>query len=55
LLDTLLSGSGTATQGVVLVNQLCMLDLEQRGAKRVETAPEFVIEDVLARLQAIIG
>ncbi len=50
-----LSGSGTATQGAVLVNQLCMLDLEERGAKRIETAPEFVIEDVLARLQAIIG
>lgn len=49
-----LSGSGTKTQGVVLVNHIRMLDLEARGAKRVETAPEFVVDDALARLRAII-
>lgn len=49
-----LSGSGTTTQGVALVNQIRMLDLEARGAKRIETAPEFVVEDALARLRAII-
>lgn len=48
-----LSGSGTKTQGVALVNQVRMLDLEARGAKRVETAPEYVVEDALARLRAI--
>lgn len=48
-----LTGSGTKTQGVALVNQVRMLDLESRGAKRVETAPEFVVEDALARLRAI--
>ncbi|MBC7503143.1 MAG: type II toxin-antitoxin system ChpB family toxin [Herminiimonas sp.] len=48
-----LSGSGTKTQGVALVNQVRMLDLEARGAKRVETAPEFVVDDALARLRAI--
>jgi len=47
------SGSGTKTQGVVLVNQIRMLDLEARGAKRVETAPDFVVDDALARLRAI--
>jgi mRNA interferase ChpB len=30
-----------------------MLDLEERGAKKIETAPDFVVEDALARLQAI--
>lgn len=49
-----LSGSGTTTQGTALVNQVRMLDLEARGAKRVETAPEFVVDDALARLRAII-
>lgn len=49
-----LSGSGTTTQGVALVNQIRMLDLEARGAKRIETAPEYVVEDALARLRAII-
>lgn len=48
-----LAGAGTKTQGVVLVNQTRMLDLEARKAKRVETIPEFVIEDALARLRAI--
>jgi len=49
-----LSGSGTKTQGVALVNQIRMLDLEERGAKKIEVAPNFVIEDALARLQAIL-
>ena len=48
-----LSGAGTTTQGVALVNQIRMLDLEARGATRIETAPEFVVEDALARLRAI--
>lgn len=48
-----LSGSGTTTLGVALINQISMLDLEARGAKRIETAPEFVVQDALARLRAI--
>jgi mRNA interferase ChpB len=48
-----LTGAGTKTQGVALVNQVRMMDLEARGAKRIETAPEFVVEDALARLRAI--
>jgi mRNA interferase ChpB len=48
-----LTGAGTATQGVALVNQIRMLDLVARKARRVETVPEFVIEDALARLRAI--
>lgn len=48
-----LSGSGTQTQGAALINQIRMLDLEARGAKRIETAPEYVIDDALARLRAI--
>ena len=48
-----LDGAGTKTHGVALVNQIRMLDLEARKAKRVETAPESVVEDALARLRAI--
>ena len=48
-----LDGCGTKTQGVALVNQIRMLDLEARKAKRIETAPESVVEDALARLRAI--
>lgn len=48
-----LSGAGTETQGVILCNQLRSVDLEARGARRVETAPDVVIEDTLARVQAL--
>ncbi|KPB58730.1 MULTISPECIES: type II toxin-antitoxin system ChpB family toxin [Pseudomonas syringae group genomosp. 2] len=49
-----LSGSGTDTQGVVLCNQIRTVDLEARGAKRVESVPEVVMDDVLARIQVLI-
>jgi mRNA interferase ChpB len=49
-----LSGSGTETQGVALVNMVRMLDLEARGAKKIERAPAEVVEDALARLQTIL-
>jgi mRNA interferase ChpB len=49
-----LSGSGTETQGVVLVNMVRTLDLTARQAKKVEAAPDFVVEDALARLRAIL-
>ncbi|MCG1040864.1 MULTISPECIES: type II toxin-antitoxin system ChpB family toxin [Burkholderiaceae] len=49
-----LCGSGAETQGVALVNMARMLDLEARGARKVERAPVEVVEDALARFQAII-
>ncbi|APR97077.1 toxin B [Pandoraea thiooxydans] len=49
-----LSGSGTETQGVALVNMVRALDLEARGAKKIERAPAEVVENALGRLQAIL-
>ncbi|AJC21756.2 type II toxin-antitoxin system ChpB family toxin [Pandoraea pulmonicola] len=50
-----LSGAGTQTQGVVaLVNMVRTLDLDARGAKKIERAPVEVVEDALARLQTIL-
>ena len=49
-----LSGAGTRTQGAALVNQIRMMDLEARGARKIEKAPEAVVDDALARLQAIL-
>lgn len=49
-----LSGSGTETQGVVLANMIRTMDLVARSAKKIETAPDFVVEDALARLRAIL-
>lgn len=48
-----LSGADKKPKRVGLVNQIRMLNLEARKAKRVETVPEFVVEDALARLRAI--
>ncbi|WP_059411582.1 type II toxin-antitoxin system ChpB family toxin [Cupriavidus basilensis] len=50
-----LSGSGTETQGVALVNMVRTLDLEARGARKVERVPAEVVEDALARLQTILA
>lgn len=49
-----LSGCGTETQGVALVNMIRTMDLAARGAKKIESAPDFVVEDALARLRAIL-
>lgn len=49
-----LMGSGTKTQGAAVVSQCRTVDLMARGAKRIETAPLFVIDEALAKLQAAI-
>lgn len=46
--------AGTITQGVVLCNQVRMLDYKQRGGKIVEAVPEYIIGDVLARVRALL-
>lgn len=48
-----LTGTGLDTQGVVLVNMIRSVDLDARGAKKIERAPEYVVDDALARLNAI--
>ena len=49
-----LSGSGTRTQGVILCNQLRTLDLQARKAKFVEKAPQFVIDEMIARVMTLL-
>jgi len=49
-----LMGSGTKTQGVVLVNAIRILDLNARKATYIEKVPDVIIEDALARLATII-
>ena len=49
-----LSGAGTQTQGVVLCHQIRTLDLNARKAIRLETAPDFIIDEVLAKIQALL-
>jgi mRNA interferase ChpB len=49
----LLSGSGTETKVVVLCNQIRTVDLEAHGAKRVESVPDVVVDDVRARVHVL--
>lgn len=47
-------GAGTNTQGVVLCNQVRMLDFKKRNAKVIEAVPEIVMDNVLARARALL-
>ena len=49
-----LMGSGLQTQGVVICNQPRTVSLGERDGKWLERAPEFVIEEVLARLAPLV-
>lgn len=48
-----LTGTGCKTQGVALVNKCRMMDLAARKAKKIERAPNEVIEDALGRLMVL--
>lgn len=48
-----LMGTGTATQGVVLVNMLRSVDPHARGAKFVEKVSAEIVDEVVARLVTI--
>ena len=49
-----LSGPGTMTQGVVLCNQPRVLDPHTRKARFIEKVPDFIIDEVLAKLATLI-
>ncbi|MCD6675525.1 MAG: type II toxin-antitoxin system ChpB family toxin [Burkholderiaceae bacterium] len=49
-----LSGTGCRTHGVALVNKIRTLDLVARKARKIERAPQTVIDDALGRLMAIL-
>ena len=48
-----LTGAGTQTTGVVLCHQIRAVDIKARGGRFIEKAPDFVVEDVLARVSAL--
>lgn len=50
-----LTGTGCKTQGVALVNKVRMLDLVARKARRLERAPQEVIDDAIGRLVALVN
>lgn len=48
-----LIGAGTNAQGVVLCHQLRAMDLAARQARRMERAPDFIVDEVLAKVTAL--
>lgn len=50
-----LDDTGTHTRGVVHCDQPRVLDLQARDGRLLENAPTEVIDEVIARLAAIIG
>jgi len=46
--------AGTQTQGVVLCNQVRMISYQERGARIIEQAPAFLVDDVIARVQTLL-
>ena len=49
-----LTGTGCKTRGVALINKVRMLDLVARRARRIERAPQVVIDEALGRLVALL-
>jgi mRNA-degrading endonuclease toxin of MazEF toxin-antitoxin module len=48
-----LSGAGTKTSGIVRCDQPHALDLGARGGKKLESIPDAIMDEVLARLAPI--
>ena len=49
-----LMGSGTDTQGVVLISGIRMADLVARKASKIENAPSEIVDEVLAILATLV-
>ena len=45
-----LTGAGTQTTGVIRCDQPRAVDLRARGAKKLETVPDHIIDEVLSKL-----
>jgi mRNA interferase ChpB len=49
-----LSGAGTKVQGVIPCNQPRILDVAARGGRFCEKAPEYIVDEVIAKLQTLL-
>ena len=46
---------GTKTVGVILCHQVKMMDFSARGIKFIESAPDAVVQDVLAKVRLLVS
>lgn len=54
-LTVTLMGTGTQTQGVILVPQVKFVDFAVRGATFTERAPSDITEEVIDKIAAVVG
>lgn len=47
-------GAGTKATGVTICNQLRTVALRERGAKRIEMAPDVITQEVLLRIAPLV-
>jgi mRNA interferase ChpB len=48
-----LMGAGTRTAGVIRCGQPRSLDLRARGAKRIETVPDHIVDEALSKVSPL--
>ena len=48
-----LTGAGTKTSGIVRCDQPRALDLDARGGRKLESIPDAIMDEVLARISPI--
>jgi mRNA-degrading endonuclease toxin of MazEF toxin-antitoxin module len=48
-----LTGAGTQTTGVVRCDQPRAVDLRARGGKKLETAPDYIVDEVLSKVSPL--
>ncbi len=49
-----LMGSGMQTQGSIICNQPRTVAVKDRGGKKIERAPDFITQEVLARIEPLV-
>ena len=49
-----LSGTGLDSQGLVLCHQTTSKDINAREPRKIERAPDYIVNDVLARVRAVL-
>lgn len=49
-----LMGAGTITQGSIICNQPRTVSILERGGKKIEHAPDSIIEEVLLRIAPLV-
>jgi mRNA interferase ChpB len=49
-----LVNTGMTTSGVILCHQLRAVSIHGRFKKKIEVAPDYIVDEVLAKLQAIL-